>query len=459
MAGLFLRRGTWARAAGVAALVAAIALADRAVGNKASLGVFYIVPMVFGAMAFGPAAIVVLAVVCSSLRSVFDIPSPRIEVLLRFIFATVAYACAGLFVAIMTRNREREIAHLAVLRKEQELRREAENQLDILVESSPAAILTIDGMGSIVAANRATASLFGLAEGETAVGRPIREYLPLLADAVHYDPGPAGMRTSAECQGQRQNRDIFSAAAWFSSWNSPLGTRLAAIVVDTSEEMRDREEENLRQLAASNGIAAAAVFHEMRNLSGAVAVAAANLREKYRIGQDPDFDTLSGLVAGLENIASRRLQSRVNDSLEDVDLRSVLDDLRIVVEPCWREIGGHVRWELPDTMPRVIAERHGLMQAFLNIAHNAQRAVAESIRAALIVSVTREEQRILVRFADNGPGVASPERLFAPFQSGADGAGLGLYVSRAMLRTFGGDLRFEPAAQGACFTVELQTVS
>jgi C4-dicarboxylate-specific signal transduction histidine kinase len=61
-----------------------------------------------------------------------------------------------------------------------------------------------------------------------------------------------------------------------------------------------------------------------------------------------------------------------------------------------------------------------------------------------------------VRFEDSGPGVAEPDRLFAPFQPGANGAGLGLYVSRAILRSYGGDLKWEPRAAGSCFTIELE---
>ena len=57
-----------------------------------------------------------------------------------------------------------------------------------------------------------------------------------------------------------------------------------------------------------------------------------------------------------------------------------------------------------------------------------------------------------------GPGVAHPELLFRPFQEVADVTGLGLYVTRALLRGFAGELRYEgvPASTaGACFTVEL----
>jgi signal transduction histidine kinase len=71
------------------------------------------------------------------------------------------------------------------------------------------------------------------------------------------------------------------------------------------------------------------------------------------------------------------------------------------------------------------------------------------------ISASVEEDVVLVRFRDSGPGVARPEDLFRPFQTGAHSFGLGLYISRAILRSHGGGLRYEPEAQGSCFTVEL----
>jgi two-component system, LuxR family, sensor kinase FixL len=76
----------------------------------------------------------------------------------------------------------------------------------------------------------------------------------------------------------------------------------------------------------------------------------------------------------------------------------------------------------------------------------------------LSISAAVTEQKATVRFIDSGPGVAAPERLFAPFQPGADGSGLGLYVSRAVVRSYGGDLRCEPRERGSCFAVDLQIV-
>jgi C4-dicarboxylate-specific signal transduction histidine kinase len=77
---------------------------------------------------------------------------------------------------------------------------------------------------------------------------------------------------------------------------------------------------------------------------------------------------------------------------------------------------------------------------------------------ALDISVSQEAQNVVVRFQDSGPGVHTPERLFQPFQEGASGTGMGLYVSRVIVRSYGGDLRFEPQPAGSRFAVELQAV-
>lgn len=445
----------------IGGLILLIAVADWYAGTRASLGVFYILPMVIGATALRSPGIIVLAIVCSVLRSMFDLPSPpEIEKLLRFIFATLAYISSGLLVALLIRNRELTIAHLAKLRHEQELRREAEEQLHILVDSSPAAILTIDAAGAVVAANRATDALFTIPENESIKGRGIGRYLPVLGEALQFDPGPEGLRTATQSQGRRESGEIFLASTWFSSYRAPEGMRLAAIIVDSSEEMRAREEQSFRQLAEGSRIAAAAVFHEVRNFCGAMSVLSANLREKHAANADEDLQALTSLAAGLQKIVAVELRPRSGDNVDELKLANVLDDLRIIIEPDWLELGGTVIWNIPPEMPRVTADSHGLLQVFLNLAHNSRRAVLQKTTegeslSELTVSVCTEEHKAIIRFTDSGAGVESPERLFAPFQAGANGAGMGLYVSRAIVRTYGGDLRFEPTPTGACFAVEL----
>lgn len=438
-----------------AILVTVVAFSDWAVGNSVSLAVLYILPMMLGSVILQPFEIAGLALVCASLRARFDVPSSHPEAVLRFAFASLAYFASGLFVAALVRNREMVLEHLTNIEREQELRREVEQHLSVLVESSPAAILTLDQNGVVLAANRAAESLFTIPEAQTLEGRSIAPYLPLLSDALRLENGAEALRTAAQCQGRRDNGEIFLADTWFSSYTTSEGPRLAAIVVDSSEEMRDREEQNLKQLMRYNRIAAAGVSHEVRNLCGAISLLSTNLRDKHDLSGDEDYAGLLTLVKGLERIASFDLHSRVQDTAETVDLRKILDHLRIMVEPNWQEIEGTVEWRLPERIPTVVADPHGLLQVFLNLAQNSFRAVADAPERALEISVAAADQRVMVLFTDSGPGVEAPERLFQPFQAGADGSGLGLYISRAIVRSYGGDLRLNPTPQGCCFIVEL----
>jgi signal transduction histidine kinase len=73
----------------------------------------------------------------------------------------------------------------------------------------------------------------------------------------------------------------------------------------------------------------------------------------------------------------------------------------------------------------------------------------------LTISSDLEADTVVIRFEDSGVGLSSADGLFRPFQRGADATGLGLYVSRAILRSFGGELAFEPRTEGCCFAVRL----
>jgi len=133
----------------------------------------------------------------------------------------------------------------------------------------------------------------------------------------------------------------------------------------------------------------------------------------------------------------------------------VLEELRIVIEPELREAGISIRWDLPESVPPAWAERQALLQAFLNLVKNSQRAMEGQHNGELIVRLSSEEDGVFVRFIDKGHGVAKPEHLFKPFQQGAAATGLGLYLSRAFVRAFRGDIRYEPRPSGCCFAVVL----
>jgi len=336
------------------------------------------------------------------------------------------------------------------------LRKEVEEQLQVLVESSPVAIATIDSTGTILLANEASQSLLAPG-GPSIVGQRMGEFLPALETAVQAQRFRQ-FRTELRCRAKRTNGEVFLAAVWFSTYVTARGPRLAAIIVDLSEELRDREDLSLDHLLKNTKILMGAVAHEIRNLSGAVLVVHKNLSRLPGLRENEDFRALGTLIEGLEQLSTMELRPASDQHLDAIELSSIFDELRVLLEPSYREAGVEIVWRLQDDLPLVFADRYGLAQVFLNLSLNSLRAMATTEKKRLTISSSAENDSVVIRFEDTGVGISSPEGLFKPFQQGADATGLGLYVSRAIVRSCGGDLTFEPSAEGCCFAVSLARV-
>jgi C4-dicarboxylate-specific signal transduction histidine kinase len=114
-----------------------------------------------------------------------------------------------------------------------------------------------------------------------------------------------------------------------------------------------------------------------------------------------------------------------------------------------------IDWDIASDLPRVWAEGPGLLQIFLNLAQNSNKAMSSSEQKRLTISASVEGDSVLVRFRDTGPGVTAPDEMFRPLHNSAGVKRLGLYVSRAIAHSFSGELRSEPSPVGSCFAVEL----
>lgn len=126
-----------------------------------------------------------------------------------------------------------------------------------------------------------------------------------------------------------------------------------------------------------------------------------------------------------------------------------------IIEPDWADVGGEIRWDLSASDAHVQGDEHGLLQVFLNLTQNALRAVQQSPNPMLEIRTRALDNRVVVSIIDSGPGIQDPARLFRPFGLDANGTGLGLYVSRTLTRTFGGELMHQPTEKGCRFEVTL----
>ena len=438
-----------------AILIVAIAVVDWRTKPFISIGFLYLFPILLVAGFLQRWQITLVALVCAVLQELFS-ELPSNEVITRLLMASTGFVGTGLFVSEIIRNRQMALNHLAEVETQIGLRKEIEEQLRVLVESSPVAIVTIDYTGAILLANEACQSLLA-PDDAPIVGQPIREFLPALQAAVQTQRSRQ-FRTELRCRGKRKNGEVFLAAVWFSTYATARGARLAAIIVDLSEDLRDREDLSLDHLLKNTKILMSAIAHEIRNLSGAVLVVHKNLSRLPDLQSNEDFRALGTLIEGLGKLSAMELRPAVDQHLDAIELSSLLDELRVLLEPSYREAGIEVVWRLHDDLPLVIGDRYGLAQVFLNLSLNSHRAMETTDKKQLTISSSVETDSVVIRFEDTGVGVSSPDGLFRPFQQGADATGLGLYVSRAILRSFGGELAFEPRTEGCCFAVGLTRV-
>ncbi|MGD0617396.1 MAG: ATP-binding protein [Bryobacteraceae bacterium] len=435
-------------------IIAVVAFADWRIVDPIQLGFLYLLPMLLVGGVLNRWQIAAVAALCTVLTEAFGSEQWFSETgVPRNILVFAAFFITGMFSREVARSRRLEAEHLHRIESESEARREAEEQLKVLVESSPAAILTADSDGQVLLANGAAHRLLGVGTG-TLPGRSIGAYIPALVNVPSPDLRRGSFRTVMQCRGRREGGEVFLADVWFSTYRTSSGPRLAAMIVDTSEELRTREEVGLHQLLTGSRILVGAVSHEIRNVCGAIAVVHANLARGGALAGNQDFEALGTLIRGLEKIAAMELRQTANQATA-VDLSSLMDELRIVIEPSFRENGIAVRWEVSDDLPPVWADRQSLMQVFLNLAKNSERALVNRARRELTVSAHVEKHRVTVRVQDTGSGVSHPDLLFRPFQQQAKVTGLGLYLSRAFMRSFRGELRYEPEAEGSTFVVEL----
>ena len=195
----------------------------------------------------------------------------------------------GLFMHEVTRSRKLSTVTCGRSRRDDGAK-DAEEQLKVLVDSSPAAIITTSSDGCVLLANDAADRLFGLEPG-TLPGRSIRDYLPSLVNVPALDSNRQAFRTAMQCRGRRADGEVFQADVWFSTYVTSAGPRLAAMVLDTSEDLRTHEESSFHQMLASSRIMVAAVSHEVRNVCGAIALVHENLSRSGKLAENKDFES------------------------------------------------------------------------------------------------------------------------------------------------------------------------
>jgi signal transduction histidine kinase len=151
-------------------------------------------------------------------------------------------------------------------------------------------------------------------------------------------------------------------------------------------------------------------------------------------------------------------------NISPTNVNTVARDVVELMQPRAGDLSAQLTIRLDESLPVVAADKEGIHRALLNIVSNALDAVEDSPNPKVLVVTTRdasaEGEWVRIHVRDNGPGIPAGKigEIFRPFVSskGARGTGLGLAVSRKILREHGGDIVVQSeVGKGSIFTLRL----
>lgn len=231
-------------------------------------------------------------------------------------------------------------------------------------------------------------------------------------------------------------------------------------VLPNEQKIRSDREERILDLTSANKELIRNLAHEIKNPLGGIRGAAQLL--EFELPERSLREYTQVIIK-----ESDRLQTLVDRLLEphrhphivsELNIHEVLERVRSVVLAEFPN-GLDIVRDYDASLPELRGDKEQLIQAVLNIVHNAAQALAERIARgdAQIVLRTRVARQVTIakrlfklaldlHVTDNGPGIPEDirERIFYPLVSGRDGgSGLGLTLAQTFVQQHEGLIECE----------------
>ncbi|HYE16301.1 MAG TPA: GAF domain-containing protein, partial [Pyrinomonadaceae bacterium] len=364
------------------------------------------------------------------------------------------------------------VRDLTELRQVEAVARERQSLLENVLESAREVICAVDPEGRVMWINSAGGVLNGQPK-EALIGR---HFLELIEED---DRGPALASFRRALEGEPQTVEARVAAPGGQTRHvvadsAPLviegrTTGVLTIARDITEQKQERERAAQADKLRALGQLATGVAHDFNNALAAILGRAQLLRRSTR---DPEVArSLDIIQTAAEDAAAtvRRIRSFAQqspgDELAPVDVGALLRDAVEITRTRWendaraRGLSYDVRL-CPGCELHTRGNASELREVFVNLIVNAIDAMPAGGRLTLGCRLADSGDRLQLLFSDTGTGMTEEvrARIFEPFYTtkGAQGTGLGLFVSYGIVERHGGHITVASArGRGTTFTIDL----
>lgn len=231
-------------------------------------------------------------------------------------------------------------------------------------------------------------------------------------------------------------------------------------LLEMGQQSRQEREEQLLTQAQANKDLIRNLAHEIKNPLGGIRGAAQLLQMELDSREQQEYTRVIIHEADrLQTLVDRLLAPhRRPHVVGNVNIHEVLERVRSVILAEFPR-GIEVQRDYDASIPEFQGDREQLIQALLNIAHNAALALADrraegdarillKTRIARQVTLNKRRHRLalVLHVVDNGPGVppAIKDRMFFPLVSGREGgSGLGLTLAQTFIQQHQGTIECE----------------
>jgi two-component system sensor kinase FixL len=275
--------------------------------------------------------------------------------------------------------------------------------------------------------------------------------------------------------GDELHVEIFNAVT-HDEWGKPH--LLIAQVMDLTEQLLTEQLSRVNQERLAHvgrlsmlGEMSAGIAHEINQPLTAISVYADS---SMRLLEANKLDRLPAVLEKLASQARRaggviervqKLGRRQVPARETVDCNALLAEVCKMVEKDASVRNIELTLDLQEDLPTVYCDAIQIQQVMLNLLRNSLDAVSQNAHASggeITVATECFDKQVEVLVCDNGPGVSAElaEALFEPFATNkAQGMGMGLSISRAIVEAHDGELRFANNVDaGATFCFTLPTI-